>query len=127
MLQHLIVQPTIQEMVIKRQSFESNDDFTLFLSKISTFESRLQKYFADYCKINGLESLLNEKNLFVKGYYVEHKKWHNTKPNDDLLIIYTHLQSLSNKDAVTGLYRWEEKLNELRTSCDSNGLQETSG
>lgn len=106
--------------------FNNQSHFDNTVQNLTLFEKRLQQYFVEVCHKLEHINLVNTRHVAIKGYYVENKKICDMYSNDEALIIYIELLPISNKMAVSGLYKWEDKLNELRVSTDSDGLHGAS-
>lgn len=121
-IEQLVANRTLHELQIKRKAFEYLADYKKFVETIHVFERRLQLYFVRYCQLNELNDLEKTVRISVKGYYVENQAFDLMEDEETLLIIYTELVPATNRDSVLGLYNWEDKLNELRTSFSADGL-----
>lgn len=121
-INNLVSYPTLHAIKIRKGAFSNYEQYKEFLSNAPNFKNRLQHYFALYCHKNGFASKLKEEYISVRGYYVENKKFLVSLEGEELITIYAELKPLTNKDSVSGLYHWEDKLNELRTDVNTYGL-----
>ncbi|MGE7726853.1 hypothetical protein [Bacillus cereus] len=121
-INNLVSYPTLHAIKIRKGSFNNYEHYKVFLANASKFKNRLQHYFALYCHKNGFASKLKEEYISIRGYYVEKKNFLVCLEGEELITIYAELKPVTNKDSVAGLYHWEDKLNELRTDVNTNGL-----
>lgn len=121
-INNLVSYPTLHAIKIRKGSFSNYEQYKVFLENAPKFKNRLQHYFALYCHKNGFASKLKEEYISVRGYYVEKKNFLVCLEGEELITIYAELKPVTNNDSVSGLYRWEDKLNELRTDVDTYGL-----
>lgn len=127
LINNLVSYPTLHALKVQKGSFEDRHQYDEFIRNLPGFHRNLHHYFVLYCQKSRQLERLKQEHVSIKGYYVENKDFDEAAKRDELIIIYAELKPLTNKDSVLGLYHWEDKLNELRTSSDTDGVQRTSG
>jgi heme oxygenase len=118
LINNLVSHPTLHALRVSRGSFEDRHQYDDFLRNIPGFQRNLHHYFVAYCQKSRQLERLTKEHISIKGYY-----FGEAAMGEDLIIIYAELKALTNKDSVLGLYHWEDKLNELRTSNNTDGVQ----
>lgn len=124
-IQRVINANGVYELRFTRGLFDGRSHYNRFISSITSFNKNLESYYVNYCNENNLEKTLKEFYISIKGYYVTGEDIVTLRHDRTVVSIYVELKPVTNKNAVAGLYHWEEKLNELRTGISTDGLHET--
>ncbi|MGG1071342.1 hypothetical protein ABE178_16170 [Priestia megaterium] len=124
-MQRVINTNGVYELRFTRGLFDGRSQYNQFISSITSFNKNLESYYVNYCNQNNLEQKLKEFYISIKGYYVTGEDIIPLRNDRTVISIYVELKPVTNRNAVAGLYHWEEKFNELRTGIDTDGLHET--
>lgn len=114
--------PGLHQLRFKKLSFKGSAHFNEFLRSIDRFEKVIKHHFYKFQTENQQMENVRDCTISIKGYYVANKQYGSTAPNDVLIILFLELVPANNHEGLSTLYKWEERLNELRVSSHSDDI-----